>query len=202
MLILNRCNIMPGYKLTALFTISHKTALNLIRSIHECIRYSAHLHQCMLHPVSYKVCVHVCVEWVEPPPAEQLHYTDRCFRETGSDLQPCASTQSDRQQSNETLVSPASCTCPEAWTAAPPPQSVYMSLHILLFGSSVSLLIKQSLLLSDLWQLCKVNLWLLGIFVYFLVDLSIYLKDTFSTILWNHHQNEVLTQDRLGPWIM
>lgn len=142
--IINGCNIMPCCKLTTLLTVTHKTALNLIRSIHECILYAAHLHQCMLHPVSYKVCVHVCVEWVEGSPAEQLHYTDRCFRETGSDLQLCASTQPDRQQSNEALVSPASCTCPEAWTAAPSAPSVCMSLSILLFRSIILILIKQS----------------------------------------------------------
>lgn len=135
--IINGCNIMPCYKLTTLFTITHKAALNLIRSIHECMLYSAHLHQRTLHLVSYKVCVHVCVEWVEGPPAEQLHYTDRCFRETGSDLQQCASTQPDRQQSNEALVSPASCTCPEAWTAEEPAQSVCMSLNVLLFVSII-----------------------------------------------------------------
>lgn len=146
MLIIHGSNIMPSYKVTTLFTITHKTALNLIRSIHECMLYSPHLHQCMLHPVSYKVCVYVCVEWVEGPPAEQLHYTDRCFRETGSDLQPCASTQTDRQQSNEALVSPASCTCPEAWTAAPPAQSVCVALNVLLFNFIILILIELSIL--------------------------------------------------------
>lgn len=201
--IVNGCTIMPCYKLTTLFTITHKTALNLIRSIHECMLYSAHLHQYILHPVSFKVCVCTCVwsEWKAPLLSNFTTLTGASerlgviyshalpFSQTDSSpmrplwvLHHAPALKHGQQQQQHCLF-----VCPEKFYCFIPSLLQFSFSKAIKILRSMATIWSKPMIIKHICKFCSLAL------------LIIY---SIGNILHQQQQTKQLTQCRLGPWML